>query len=117
MQCGLSRCLLAYQVAPSSIHPFGHNKHGPKTGWWWVCPLFWGSWVPIEHKVAWAETYLHTKCHLSPSSRLATTDIGRKLGDCAPLGKGKLRPHLTQSRGLKFEIVDDDHGFLEKKTP
>jgi len=39
-----------------------------------------GSWVPIEQKVAWAEAYLRTKCHLSPSSRLATTDIGRKLG-------------------------------------
>jgi len=58
-----------------------------------------GSWVPIEHKVAWAEAYLHTKCHLSPSSRLATTDIGRKLGGgCAPLGEGKLGPHLKQSR-------------------
>jgi len=57
-----------------------------------------GSWLPIEHKVAWAEAYLHTKCHLSPSSRLATTEIGRKLGECAPLGEGKLGPHLTQSR-------------------
>ena len=26
-----------------------------------------GSWVPIEHIVAWAEANLHTKCHLSPS--------------------------------------------------
>jgi len=34
----------------------------------------------MEHKVAWAEAYLHTKWHLSPFSRLATTDIGRKLG-------------------------------------
>ena len=33
-----------------------------------------GSWVPIEDKVAWAEAYLHTKWHLSPSSGLATTD-------------------------------------------
>jgi len=57
-----------------------------------------GSWVPIEHKVTWAEAYLHTKCHLSPSSRLATRDIGRKLRDCVPLGEGKLGPHLTQSR-------------------
>jgi len=30
----------------------------------------------MEHKVAWAEAYLHSKWHLSPSSRLATTDIG-----------------------------------------
>jgi len=34
-------------------------------------PFFWGSWVPIEHKVAWADTYIHTKWHLSPSRRLA----------------------------------------------
>ena len=39
-----------------------------------------GSWVTIEQKVAWAEAYLHTKWHLSPSCRLATTDIGQKLG-------------------------------------
>jgi len=32
----------------------------------WVCRFLWGSWVPIEHKVAWAEAYLHTKWHLSP---------------------------------------------------
>jgi len=61
-------------------------------------PFFGGSWVPIEHKVAWAEAYLHTKWHLSPSSRLATMDIGRKLGGCAHLGEGQLGPHLTQCR-------------------
>jgi len=27
----------------------------------------------------WAEVYLHTKWHLDPSSRLATTDMGRKV--------------------------------------
>jgi len=47
--------------------------------WTGAVPFISGSWVPIEHKVAWAEAHLHTKCHLSPSSRLATTDIGRKL--------------------------------------
>ena len=30
-QCGLCRGLLPYQVASSSIHPFGHNRHEPKT--------------------------------------------------------------------------------------
>jgi len=63
-------------------------------------PFFWNSWVPIEHKVAWAEAYLHTTWHLSPSSRLATTDIGRKFGGrgcgCAALGEGQLGAHLTQ---------------------
>ena len=88
IQCGLGRGLYfrsgVFQVASSSIQPFGHNKHGPNTGWWWAYPLFWGSWVPIKHKVAWAKAYLHTKCHLSPSSRLDTTDIGRKLGALSP---------------------------------
>ena len=33
-QCVLGRGLLPYQVASSSIQPFGHNRHGPKT---WGC--------------------------------------------------------------------------------
>jgi len=35
-------------------------------------PFSGGTWVPIKHNVAWAEAYLHTKCHLNPSNRLAT---------------------------------------------
>jgi len=31
--------------------------------------------------VAWAKAYLRTKWHLDPSSRLAPTDISRKLGE------------------------------------
>jgi len=46
-----------------------------------------------------AEACLHTKWHLNPSSPLATTDMGRKLGGvCAPppfLG-GELGPHRTE---------------------
>ena len=57
-----------------------------------------GSWVPIQHNVAWAETYLCTKWHLDPSSRLATIDTGRKLGAVPPFW-GELGPHLTQSPG------------------
>jgi len=53
-----------------------------------VCLFSGDSWVAIEHKVAWAEENLDTKWHLSPSSRLTTTDIGRKLGVCAPLEVG-----------------------------
>jgi len=30
--------------------------------------------------MAWAEAYLHTKWHLDPSSHLATTNMGQKLG-------------------------------------
>ena len=64
----------------------------------WCALFFWGSWFPIEHKVAWAEVYLHTKWHLSPSSRLDTTDIGRKLGMYPFLGEGELGPQLTHCR-------------------
>jgi len=80
IQCGLCRGLLSYQVASSSIQPFGHKRHGPKIVWEWMSLFSGGSWVPIEHKVAWDEAYLHTQWHLSLSSRLATTDNGRKLG-------------------------------------
>jgi len=56
-----------------------------------------GSWVPILHNVAWAEAYLRTKRYPDPSSRLATIDMGRKVGrvKCPFLGRVdgvKLRP-------------------------
>ena len=62
-------------------------------------PFFLGvAGSPVEHKVAWAEAYLHPKWHRSPSSRLAT-DIGRKLGrGCDPLGEGQLGPCVAQCR-------------------
>jgi len=110
IQCGLGRSLLPYQVA------FIHPAVWPQWAKNWVVlgvPFFLGvagSQLPTEHKVTWAEAYLHTKWHLSPSSRLATTDIGRKLGavplgfrergagSCAHLGDEELGPHLTQCR-------------------
>jgi len=72
-----------------------------------LCPPFYGgriSWVP-SNNVAWADAYLRTKWYLDPSSRLATTDMGRKFGGGAvsPFWKGELSPHLTQcclGRGL-----------------
>ena len=81
VQRGLSRCLLPYKAASSFIQPFGHNRHGPKIGWQWMCLFSGGSWVHIEHNVAWAKTYLHTKWHLDPSSRLATINMGRFLAN------------------------------------
>jgi len=51
-----------------------------------------------------AEAYLHTKCHLDPYSRLATTDMGQKLGrGCALFFWGEMGPHPIQfclGRGL-----------------
>jgi len=97
VQCGLGRGLLPYQAASSSIQPFGHNRHGPKLG---RGALFaGGSWVHIEHNVAQADAYLRTKWHLDPCSRLATIEIGRKLGrGLHPFVERGLGPHLTQSR-------------------
>ena len=41
IQCGLGRGLLPYQVASSSIQPFGHKRHEWKTG-----GLLWGAATP-----------------------------------------------------------------------
>jgi len=51
------------------MQPFDRNKRWPKIG---GSAPFWGGggWVPIYHKVTWAETYLRTKWHLDASSRL-----------------------------------------------
>jgi len=100
-QCGLCRGQLMYKVASSSIQPFGHNRHGLKIGSGWLCLFSGVSWVPIEHKVACAEAYLHTKWHISPPSRLDTMDNGRKLGVLCPIrGGGAASPSNTMSRRL-----------------
>jgi len=62
------------------------------------------DWVPIYHKVAWAqaETYFHTQWHFSASRHLATTDMGRKLGGSAPfLGRGNWVPCNTMWPGSR----------------
>jgi len=69
-------------------------------------PPFWGGGAGYPSNTMWlglSPTYLPTKWHLDPSSHLATTDMGRKLGVSAPLEVGELGPHLTQcgqGRGL-----------------
>ena len=86
-QCGLGRGLPPYLAASWSIQPFGHNRHGPKSGG--VVPLLGAAGSP-SNNVAWAEAYARTKWHLDPSSRLATSDMGQKL-KAVPLW-GKLVP-------------------------
>ena len=95
-QCGLRRGIPLYQMAYRCIQPFGHKRHGPKSGG--AMPLFTGSWIPILHNVASAEVYLPTKWHLDPSSHLATTDMGRKLG-AVPLLEGARFPSNTMCPG------------------
>jgi len=60
----------------------GHNRHGPKRGK-----------TAVPH-VASAEVYIRTMWRLHPSSRLATIDMGRKLGAVPLLGGAAT--HLTQ---------------------
>jgi len=78
------------------IHPAVWPQQTWAENWGRAVPPFLGreSWVPMYHNVAWAEAYLHTKWHLDPCSRLATVDMGRKLG-AVPLGDGDLGLHLT----------------------
>jgi len=67
------------RLRPTSI-PSGILMHAaiwPQQIWaenWVGAVPLWrrGSWVPIKHNVARAETYLHAKFHLDPSNRLAT---------------------------------------------
>jgi len=49
----------------------GRNDMGAEK-WGLLCPFLWeGSWVPIQHNVAWAVAYLRTKWHPDPSNCLA----------------------------------------------
>ena len=51
--------------------------------------------------MAWAEAYLRAKCHLDPSSRLATIDMGRKVGLFPFLGRRAGFPSNTMSLGSR----------------
>ena len=86
----------------SNMQLFDRSRHGPKIGGF---SLFGdGGWVPIEHKVPWAEAYIHTKWHLDAFSRLATIEMGRKLGTRAPppfWGEGAGSQSNTKSPGLR----------------
>jgi len=64
-----------------SIQPFGHKRHGPKIGRVAV-PPFWGERAesPSNTMSFGLRPTSLTMWHLDPSSHLATTDIGRKLG-------------------------------------
>ena len=46
--------------------------------------------------MAWAEAYHRTKWHLDPTSRLVTTDMGRKLGAVTLWGGGARSLSKTQ---------------------
>ena len=80
-QCGLDRGLLTYQVASSSIQPFGHNRHGLKIGA--ASPPF-GEVELGPHLTQRGQgrgLYLHAKLHLVPSNRLATVTVYTNVTD------------------------------------
>jgi len=58
----------------------------------------------MQHNVVKAEAYLRSKRHLDPSSRLATIDMGRKFGDCAPF-RGAGSPSSTMSLGPRSTTI------------
>ena len=66
-----------------------------------------GKLGPHLTQSSWAEVYLRTKWHLDPSSHLARTNMGRKLGAVPLWG---LDTHLTQyrlGRGLPpYQAID-----------
>jgi len=88
------------------IHPDVWPQYAWAKNWVGAVPCFLGGGVGSpSNTVAWVEAYLHTKWHLSPSSRLATTDIGRKLGECASLRRGAGSPSNTMSPTLRHTSV------------
>ena len=80
-----------WRLHSSPIQPFGHNRHGRKLG---GCAPFWGELGPHLAQNRLGQGLLHTKWHLSPSSRLDTTDMGRKLGAVPLQGSGSWVPIL-----------------------
>jgi len=75
------------------VRPFGHNRHEPKRGD--AVPLSGGERGSHLTQCGLRRSS-KAKGHLDPSSRLATTDMGRKLGGCAPSLAGQLGSHPTQ---------------------
>ena len=87
-QCGLGWGLPPYQVESWCMQPFDHNRHGPKSGG--AVPIFFfffggglaGS--PLNTMSPRPRPIPSYQMASYPSSRLPTTDMGRKLG-CVPL--------------------------------
>jgi len=89
---------------------FIHPAIWPQQTWaenWGLCPLG-GSWVPIWHNVARAESYLDAKFHLDPSNRLATIhQRHRQTGwtDNGPVANGQ---PTTSYRAVNCNTVGRD---------
>jgi len=119
-QCRLGRGLSAYQVASWSIHPFGHNRHGPKIGD--CCAPFLGGWElgprlikcglgrgPSPYQMAsWSiPPFDHNRHWPAP----VNFEIE---GLLCPFRWGQLRPHLTQcGRGRGLSACQASSWFIQ----
>jgi len=82
-QCGLGQGLLPYQVASSSIQPFGHNRHDQKLG---AMPLLGGGLQPhlTQCRLGWGlHPYQLAFWYIQPSG---DNRHGPKIGGCALFG-------------------------------
>jgi len=86
--------------------PYGHKRHGPKRGRLCPFPGGGGSWDLTQCGLA--EIYLRTKWHLDPSSCLATTDMGRKLGAVPLWARAGSSPSNTISPGPTSTSLPSD---------
>jgi len=65
---------------PDSVIDMGQKGGG-------AVPPFRGSWISIQHNVAWAKAYLCTEWHLDLSTPVIwPQQTWPKIGGCAPLG-------------------------------
>ena len=79
-------------------------------------PIFRGCDLSPSNNVAWAEAYLRTKWHLEPSRRLATTDMGRKLGVGLPPPWGEAGSPSTTSGILIHPTVWPQYTSVTDRT-
>ena len=98
IQCGLGRGLLPYQVASSSIQPFGRNEHGPKTGWWCVPSVLGVAGSPSNTKSPGPRpTSIPSGILMHPAVWQQYKSAKNWAGGLCPLfGGGELGPHLAQ---------------------
>ena len=66
---------------------------------------------------SWVEVYLRTKWHFGPFSRLATTDMGQKLGGAVPFFWGELDPIEQKVAWAEAYIYLHTSGILVHPHP
>jgi len=97
-QCGLGRGLLPCKVASSSIHPFGYNRHEPKTG---GCAPFIGTAANPSNTTSPGPSFTSVLSGMSILPAVFPNRHGPKikLGGCAFFWGGTMSPSNTKSLG------------------